>query len=138
MICSKRHVTKLVKYFTLLNPGFANGELGNLPTDRDFQIRTPNAKAALVEDAGQRALRIDATFNGAKESDNFPIVVSHEIELKLGAQYLLRARLRTDRKESDKGYATGAVLRRAEGGKARPFPGQFTIHGRGRARVEGL
>ena len=84
------------------NPGFANGELGKLPTDWDFQIRTPNAKAALVEDAGQRALRIDAAFNGAKTSDNFPIVVSREIELKPGAQYLLRGRLRTDRKESGK------------------------------------
>ncbi|CAN5893511.1 hypothetical protein BH11VER1_BH11VER1_01450 [soil metagenome] len=102
MLTGIRKPGKAITENLVPNPGFANGELGKLPTDWDFHIRTPNAKAALVEDDGQRALRIDAAFDEAKKSDNFPIVASSEIELKPGAQYLLRARLRTDRKESDK------------------------------------
>jgi hypothetical protein len=45
---------------------------------------------------------MDAAFNEEKKRDNYPIIVSRDIELKPGAQYLLRARLRTDRAEPGK------------------------------------
>ena len=79
------------------NPGFEIGEPGKMPADWTFQIRPPGAKAALVEDAGQRVLRIDAAFDDTKKRDNYPIVVAREIELRPGANYRIRARFRTDR-----------------------------------------
>lgn len=80
----------------IANPGFETGEPGKMPADWNFQIRPPNAKAALLEEEGRRVLRIDAAFDAAKQRDNYPIVASREIELKLGTSYRLRARLRTD------------------------------------------
>ena len=79
------------------NPGFEIGEPGKMPADWTFQIRPPAAKAEIVEDAGQRVLRIDAAFDDTKKRDNYPIVVAREIELRPGANYRIRARFRTDR-----------------------------------------
>jgi hypothetical protein len=78
------------------NPGFQPGDLGKLPPDWNWQIRTPDAKGALVDDASdnRRVLRIDAAFDGAKKRDNYPILTSREIELKPGASYRLRAQMR--------------------------------------------
>lgn len=80
------------------NPGFEEGEPGMMPKDWQWQINPrPDAKAVLVEDEGKRVLRVDAAFNEEKKRDNYPIVVTRDIELKPGASYRLRARLRTDR-----------------------------------------
>jgi hypothetical protein len=78
------------------NPGFRAGAVGKLPQDWEWQIHTPGGTAALVEENGQRVLRIDAAFDHAKPRDNYPIVASRAVELKPGAAYLLRARLRSD------------------------------------------
>ncbi len=78
------------------NPGFETGDLGKMPADWGFQIRTPNAKAALVEEEGHRVLRIDAAFDESKKNNNVPIVVAKEVALRPGATYRLRARMRTD------------------------------------------
>ncbi len=80
------------------NPGFDGADPGQFPEQWGWQIRpTPQAKAGLVIEGGRRVLRIDAAFNETKPRDNYPIVASREIELKPGASYRLRARLRTDR-----------------------------------------
>jgi hypothetical protein len=78
------------------NPGFTEGESGKMPKDWNFQIRPKDAKAELLVAVSQRILRIDAAFDETKKRDNFPIIVSRDIELKPGAQYLLRGRLRTN------------------------------------------
>ena len=57
--------------------------------------------AALVEDGGQRVLRIEAAFNHEKTRDNYPIVGSRDVELKPGASYRLSARLRSDRESAN-------------------------------------
>jgi len=85
------------------NPGFEKGEPGKMPTDWNWQIRTPESNVVLVEEEGQRVLRIDAAFDAAKQRDNYPIVASRDIELKPGASYRLRARLRTDRDTASAG-----------------------------------
>jgi hypothetical protein len=129
------------------NPNFADGEIGKLPKEWNFQIRTPNAKAALVEEApgrdrspsgpkisdgsagalarralpGTRALRIDAAFDETRKRDNFPIIASREIELKPGAQYLLRTRLRTDRVEPGKAAMQVQFYLPAKDGKPAHF-----------------
>jgi hypothetical protein len=82
------------------NFGFKNGELGKLPKDWQWQIHTPNGTAELVEEGGQRALQIDAAFNHEKKRDNYPIVASRELELKPGAAYRLRGRLRSDQESA--------------------------------------
>lgn len=80
------------------NPGFEEGEPGKLPRNWSWQIRPrPDATAALVEDEGRRVLRIDAAINKEKPRDNYPIVTSRELELKPGASYRLRGKLRSDR-----------------------------------------
>jgi hypothetical protein len=78
------------------NSGFNDGEPGKLPKDWQWQIRPRGGVAALAEEHGQRVLRVDAAFDHEKKRDNFPIVVSREIELKPGASYRLRGRLRCD------------------------------------------
>jgi hypothetical protein len=79
------------------NPGFEQGDADQLPEQWQWQIHTPKAHAGVVEDGGHHVLRIDAAFNEEKKRDNYPIVVSREVELKPGASYRLRARLRSDR-----------------------------------------
>lgn len=79
------------------NPGFEEGEVGKLPKDWNWQIFTPTAKGAMVEEDGRRMLRVDAAFDESKEHNNFPILTSRTIELKPGASYRLSGRLRTDR-----------------------------------------
>jgi hypothetical protein len=78
------------------NPTFEKGGSEVLPELWQWQIHPPAGKAGVVEEDGHRALRIDAAFNHEKKRDNFPIVVSHEVELKPGSSYVLRGRLRTD------------------------------------------
>jgi hypothetical protein len=83
------------------NPGFEAGELGKMPKDWNWQIFSqPDAAAVVVEDEGGRVLRIGAAFNHEKKRDNYPIVASRDIELKPGAAYRLRARLRTDQESA--------------------------------------
>ena len=78
------------------NPDFTEGESGKMPKDWNFQIRPKDAKAELLVAVSQRILRIDAAFDETKKRDNFPIIVSRDIELKPGAQYLLRGRMHTN------------------------------------------
>lgn len=78
------------------NPGFEQGKPGELPQDWRWQIRpTAAATAGLVQEgaAGRRALRIEAAFVKEKPRDNYPIVVSKELELPLGRSYRLSARM---------------------------------------------
>ncbi len=81
------------------NGSFELGQVDKMPQDWNWQIfPTPQAKAGLVTTrpaSGRKALRIDAAFNTEKPRDNYPIVVSCELELKLGATYRLRAQLRS-------------------------------------------
>lgn len=77
------------------NPTF-EGELGKLPKDWNWQIHTPTTHGELVDDGGQRAVRIDAAFNAAKKRDNYPILTSRDVELQPGHSYRLKAKLRSD------------------------------------------
>lgn len=80
------------------NPGFETGEPGKLPADWNWQVRPkPDCVAVLAEDNGKRVLRMDAGFNHEKKRDNYPIVISREVELKPGVSYRLKARMRSDR-----------------------------------------
>jgi hypothetical protein len=78
------------------NPGFNDGGPGILPEEWQWQIHTPGGTAGVTEEKGRRSLRIDAAFNHEKKRDNYPILVSRDVELKPGASYRLRARLRSD------------------------------------------
>jgi len=49
-----------------------------------------------VEDGERQCLRIDAGRNPDKPRDNYPIVASREIDLKPGASYRLKAKMRSD------------------------------------------
>lgn len=113
------------------NPGFENGELGEFPTDWQWQIRPkPDSVAMLTEDGGKRVLRIDASFNAEKERDNQPIVVSTPVELKPGGSYRLRARMRTDR-EAGKAALMLQFYVGPKGGK----PGHFWASSPAEAKV---
>ncbi|WP_165247869.1 right-handed parallel beta-helix repeat-containing protein [Paludisphaera soli] len=79
------------------NADFAGGAVGELPDDWQWQIRTPTAKAAIEDDGGTRALRIDAAFDDSKERDNYPIVVSRLFPAKPGSSYRLKASLRASK-----------------------------------------
>ncbi|AMV36758.1 right-handed parallel beta-helix repeat-containing protein [Planctomyces sp. SH-PL62] len=97
------------------NADFARGELGELPTDWQWQIRTPTSKAGLVDDGGERALRIEAAFDESKERDNYPIVVSSLFPAKPGSSYRLRASLRASNPDVRaqvmlQGYEAGAFF----------------------------
>ncbi|MGC8639567.1 MAG: right-handed parallel beta-helix repeat-containing protein [Isosphaeraceae bacterium] len=76
------------------NGDFRRGVPGGLPDDWHWQIKTPHAAAAIVEDEGRRALRIEAAFDATKPRDNYPIVVSREFVARPGHAYRIRAALR--------------------------------------------
>jgi hypothetical protein len=82
------------------NPTLNNGGPNALPEEWQWQIHTPKASAGVVEENGRRSLRIDAAFNHEKKRDNYPIVVSREIELKPGSAYRLHGRFRSDREQT--------------------------------------
>jgi hypothetical protein len=82
------------------NPGLIDGGPAELPKDWQWQIHTPTTKGAVVDEEGRHVLRIDGAFNAEKKRDNYPIVVSRELELKPGASYRLRAKLRADRENA--------------------------------------
>jgi hypothetical protein len=54
----------------------------------------------MAKDGTRRCLRIDAAIDHNKTQDNYPIVVSREVELKPGASYRLRAQLRGDQEST--------------------------------------
>jgi hypothetical protein len=94
----QRKAGRVISANLVSNPGFEDGEPGQMPKDWTWQIRPkPDASAVLAEDDGHRCLRIDAAYNHEKKRDNYPIVISREIELKPGASFRLRAKLRSDR-----------------------------------------
>ena len=80
------------------NPGFEEGEVGSLSKGWRWQIRpSKNSQAQMVETkaaTGRRALRIDADFVKEKPRDNYPIIVSDELELKLGRSYQISAKFK--------------------------------------------
>ncbi len=80
------------------NGSFEDGQPGSLPKDWQWQIRpTPTATAELAAGTGaggKLALRMDAAFVKEKPRDNFPIVVSKELELPLGHHFKLSARMK--------------------------------------------
>lgn len=101
------------------NPGFERGKVNDMPQDWQWQVRPlPTAAAGAVAEkpaGGKRALRIDAAFNAEKPRDNYPIVVSKELELKLGAAYRLRAKLRATQPDAKaqlmlQSYVAGAYF----------------------------
>ena len=94
MKTGQRSAGKVIGSNRAPNPSFT-GEVGKLPRDWEWQVRpTPTAKAGLAKDGNRRCLRIDATIDHNKTQDNYPIVVSREVELKPGAAYRLRAQMR--------------------------------------------
>ena len=76
------------------NGDFAQGRQAACPRTWQWQIKTPRAAAALVEEDGRRALRIEAAFDAAKPRDNYPIVVSREFAARPGHAYRIKARLK--------------------------------------------
>src|SRR6202000_3320888 len=79
------------------NADFAQGEAGKLPAEWSWQIRPKtDSTAARADDGDRHCLRIDAGRNPKKPRDNYPIVASREIELKPGASYRLKAKIRSD------------------------------------------
>jgi hypothetical protein len=125
-----RKAGKTIGANLVANPGFESGELGKMPADWNLQVRTPTAHAALVEDESRRVVRIDAAFDDAKTRDNYPILVSREIELKPGASYRLRGRLRTDRDA-----ARAALMVQYFHGPTDGQPGHFWASGPNDARL---
>jgi hypothetical protein len=86
------------------NADFAEGELGKLPKDWNWQVRgRADATAAIVEDGGVRVLRIGAGLDREKKNDNYPIVASRDIELKPGGAYRLHAKMRSNREGNTAG-----------------------------------
>ena len=83
----------------VVNGNFAEGQPGKMPAGWNWQIRPrPDATAGVAAIDGGQCLRIDAALVTAKSSDNYPIVAGQPLELKPGATYRLRARMRTDAK----------------------------------------
>lgn len=79
------------------NAGFLKGEIGSMPGEWQWQIHpTPSAFGGLVDEAGVRALKIDAD-RVDKPRDNVPIVVSREFEARPGHNYRIRARFKAGR-----------------------------------------
>jgi hypothetical protein len=79
------------------NPDFNEGDPGSMPPNWNWQIHPrPDAIGAVAMDGDRRCLRMDADFVPEKQGDNHPIIVSRELELKRGATYRLRAKMRTD------------------------------------------
>ncbi|HSI12469.1 MAG TPA: hypothetical protein VK961_10515, partial [Chthoniobacter sp.] len=92
----QRKAGKVISGNLAPNPDFRDGGPNVLPEQWQWQIHTPTASAGIVEENDKHILRVDAAFNHEKKRDNYPIVVSKEVELKPGSAYRLRARLRTD------------------------------------------
>jgi parallel beta helix pectate lyase-like protein len=83
------------------NPGFEEGEIGKMPKDWSWQIRPrADASAVVAQDGDRKCMRIDAARVNDKPRDNYPIIVSRELELKLGATYRLRAKMRSDQENA--------------------------------------
>ncbi|NUQ66324.1 MAG: right-handed parallel beta-helix repeat-containing protein [Pirellulales bacterium] len=85
------------------NPGFEQAGPSGLPQDWQWQIRpTATAAARLVDTAaaGRHALQIDAAFVKEKPRDNYPILVSKELELPLGHSYRLSAKMKAARPDA--------------------------------------
>jgi len=79
------------------NPEFEEGARGEMPQSWSWQTQPrSNAVAGIMQDGDRKCLRIGAAFVPEKESDNYPIVASREFELKPGASYRLRAKMRSD------------------------------------------
>ena len=85
------------------NGDFRRGATGGLPDDWQWQIKTTHAAAAIVEDEGRRALRIEAAFDPTKPRDNYPIVVSREFTARPGHAYRIRAALKATHPEAKAG-----------------------------------
>ncbi|SFJ07896.1 right-handed parallel beta-helix repeat-containing protein [Planctomicrobium piriforme] len=79
------------------NPGFEQGKPNQLPEGWNWQVFPTKAAAAGVTTKpanGERCLRINAAYDESKPQDNYPIVISNEMELKPGGAYRLRAKFR--------------------------------------------
>jgi hypothetical protein len=72
--------------------------VNDLPADWGWQVRPlPTAAAGSVTTRpaeGKRCLRMDAAFDGSRDKDNYPILVSRPFPLKPGGAYRLKARFR--------------------------------------------
>jgi parallel beta-helix repeat protein len=82
------------------NGDFSRGALGGLPGEWEWQIKPPAAAAALVEENGQRALKIKAALDATRPRDNYPIVVSREFPARPGHAYRIKARMRASHPEA--------------------------------------
>jgi parallel beta-helix repeat protein len=85
---------KTISHDLVPNGEFARGAPGGLPEDWQWQIKTPGARAGLVEVDGRRALEIAAAFDPTRDRDNAPIVVSREFPARPGHSYRIRARMK--------------------------------------------
>jgi hypothetical protein len=96
LLTGQRKAGRVIGDNLVPNPGFENGDADHFSEGWQWQIHTPTAHSGVVEDAGKRVLRVDAAFNHEKKRDNYPIVVSREIELKPGSAYRLRGKLKVE------------------------------------------
>jgi hypothetical protein len=81
--------------------GTMEGELGKLPTEWTWQVRPlKESKAGVAEENANKFLRIEGGIATEKKRDNYPIVVSRELELQPGTSYFLRARVRSQRPDA--------------------------------------
>ncbi|WP_419194234.1 right-handed parallel beta-helix repeat-containing protein [Novipirellula herctigrandis] len=86
------------------NPSFERGTIGQMPQLWRWQIHPHGDSVGAMEvvsnakgmGQGNRVLRIDADFDQEKPRDNFPIIVSEPLELKLGKAYRLTAKMKSD------------------------------------------
>lgn len=85
------------------NGGFHLGAVGGLPNDWQWQIKTPKAAAALVQEKSRKVLRIEAAFDATKERDNYPIVVSREFNARTGHAYRIKAALKASHPDAKAG-----------------------------------
>lgn len=114
------------------NPGFQGGGANALPEQWQWQIHPRRGTAGVLEENGKRFLRIDAAFDHEKKRDNYPIVVSRDMELKTGAAYRLRGRLRTDQENAKASLMVQFYLPPKDG-----KPGHFWASSPADAKVTG-
>ncbi|MDD4870444.1 MAG: right-handed parallel beta-helix repeat-containing protein [Kiritimatiellae bacterium] len=107
LLTGQKQVGKTISTNLLYNPGFEDGTPGAMPKDWLWQIRPTNtASAVLVEGnpaSGKYSLCINAAFVKEKQRDNYPIIVSKDLQLEQGHWYRVAAKLKATKPETRAG-----------------------------------
>ncbi len=85
------------------NPDFEQGVPGGMPEGWRWQIKpTTDASATLVRNSagGKYAVEIAAAFAKEKPRDNYPIIVTGDLDLPLGRSYRLSAKMKAPRPDA--------------------------------------